>query len=99
MTYAEQYVEAREQGAKTTCSRLLEGTENNSDDTFFYYVFPDGSVFEGNGYETYTAQNIIDTAPDCLYDKSGENELQRWLLDTVCDITGKPRVTARVVSA
>lgn len=99
MTYAEQFVKAKNEDNEETGRRLIAETKESWDNNLWYVVFPDGSVYERHLCVTYTAEEIINAAPNCLYHKNGENELQKWLLDTVCDITGKPRVTARVVSA
>jgi hypothetical protein len=100
MTHAEQMLEARNTDNDKKYDRLRKEAVRNSDNNFSYEVFADGSVYEGTVGVTYTADDIIHAAPDCLFNSNNEEDpLQRWLLDTVCDITGKPRVTATPVSA
>ena len=93
-------LEARDTDSEKKYDRLIEEAISNSDNNFSYEVFADGSVYERNLCVTYTAEDIIHAAPNCLFNSNNEEDpLQRWLLDTVCDIAGKPRVTATPVSA
>jgi hypothetical protein len=99
-THAEQMLEARNTDNDKKYNRLRKEAVRNSDNNFSYEVFADGSVFEEYVGVTFTADDIIHAAPDCLFNSTDEEDpLQRWLLDTVCDIVGKPRVTATPVSA
>jgi hypothetical protein len=99
-THAEQMLKAIKTGNDKKYDRLRKEAVRNSDNNFSYEVFADGSVYEDNQCMTYTADDIIHAAPDCLFHSNNEEDpLQRWLLDAVCDIVGKPRVTVAWVSA
>ncbi len=90
-TCAEQMVEFKK-------SDHIAAADFRGDDRLSYRVFDDGSVYEEYTDSTFTADEIIAAAPHCLFNPNNEEDpLQRWLLDTVCDMVGKPRVSATAV--